>query len=727
MSDVIIVTTKDGLKIENVPKGTTSADPRLREIVAQLRASGQKTASYGPEPAQPQPTAAPPGQESSPGIDPMAGANPQGRVQDLVMSPPRVGNIPETAMNMMGGVVRGAGPIAAGAALGGAAGSVVPGVGTVAGAAAGAGAMGLAQLAGDPIISGINQMFGTKYTMPTDAIEDLFTRIGVAEPKTEAEKLVQTVASGTAQAGGSVALGQALMSGAGLSPGTRELVGQALASGPLQQILGGAGSAAGAGMASQMGAGPVAQFGAGMIGGAAGSAVGNAMNLRVPPSTAPIKEAERAGVRLMTSDVLPPTTPVARSVQTVSEKLPLFGTGPLRAEQQTQRVSAVKDLLRQFGADDAANASDDVMRDLIAKRAGNFARWEGMKQESLEAVAKARPGVTVPMTKTMKSIDDSIEYLNGLNNEEVAPAIAKLTNWKNAIQNQSPENILTSKQMLGDIFDAPEMGSVKKVMASELKKTYDAVRDDLTDFIGEAGGQQAKAKWGIANAEETKLFKELDLDILKNTLDKGANRPEAVRNMLFNKDRSVIQSLNRNLTAKGRASARTAVMQEVGKKIGEDASPEKFVSEIRRLKNSGDPVGVFFSGDDMKAVEGLARVLKVTARASQAPLNPPTGAQLLIPFGTAGLSAGLTQTFGGGVEGFLGSIAAIGGAGMAARAYESAPVRNILMKIPTVKPGSVEEAALFKRLLEAAQSVQAVDTTTRPAAPVRNMDMAGAK
>ena len=725
MSDVIRVTTKDGLTIENVPKGTTSADPRLREIVAQLRASGQKTASYGPAPAQPQPTASPPGQTTA-GPDPMATGQPLSRVQDLVMSPPRVGNIPETAMNMMGGVVRGAGPIAAGALAGGAAGSVVPGVGTIAGAAAGAGAMGLAQMAGDPIIAGINQMFGTKYTMPTDAIEDLFTRIGVAEPKTEAEKLVQTVASGTAQAGGSVALGQALISGMGLSPTTRGLVGQALSSGPLQQILGGAGASAGAGVAQQMGAGPIAQFGAGLVGGVAGSAVGNAMLMKPTPAPAIIGEADRAGVKLMTSDVIPPKTFVGRNVQSLSEKIPVIGTGPVRATQQTQRVTAVKDILRQFGADDAAAASDDVMRDLVTKRADNFVRWENMKQEALESVAQSKPGVTVPMTKTLKSIDDSIAYLNGLNNEEVAPAIAKLTNWKTAIQNQSPKNILTNKQMLGDVFDAPELGAVKRVMGSELKKTYEAVRDDLTDFIGEAGGAQAKAKWGIANKEETKLFKELELKILENTLDQGMTRPEVVKNMLFNKDRSVIQALNRNLTARGRASARTAVMQEVAKKIGEDASPEKFVSEIRRLKNSGDPVGVFFSGDDLQAVEGLGRVLKATQRASQAALNPPTGVQAVVPLGVMG-GAGLASYFGGGPEGFIGAMGTVGGAGLAARVYESAPVRNILTQIPKVKPGSVEEQALFKRLLEAAQAVQAVDTTTRPAASARTVDIGGAK
>jgi hypothetical protein len=718
------IRTKDGIEITGIPEGTPKDDPRLRDQVAQMRASGQTSGSFGGAP-QPQPTAAPPGQTPPPppggAPDPMG--QPQGRVQDLVMSPPRVGNIPETAMNMMGGVVRGAGPIAAGALAGGAAGSVVPGVGTLAGAAAGAGAMGLAQMAGDPIIAGINDMFGTKYTMPTDAIEDLFTRIGVAEPKTEAERLVQTVASGTAQAGGSVALGQALMSGMGLSPTTRGLVGQALSSGPLQQILGGAGASAGAGVAAQMGAGPVAQFGAGLAGGALGSAAGNAMLLKPTPAPAIIGEANRAGVPLMTSDVIPPKTFVGRNVQSLSEKIPVIGTGPVRATQQTQRVTAIKDLFRRFGADDAAAASDDVMRDLVTKRADNFVRWENMKDQALETVASTSPDARVTMPRTVKKIDEAIESLRSLNNAAVKPGIDKLIDAKVSFENQTARNVLRNKQILGDVFKSEDLSAVKKIINKELEDTYEAVRLDLTDFIGTAGSSQAKNKWMIANAEETKLFRELDLDIMKNTLEKGGyrpslgesmepavgTRPEVVKNMLFNKDRSVIQALNRNLTARGRASARTAVMQEVAKKVGEDASPEKFVSEIKRLKNSGDPVGVFFSGDDLQAVEGLGRVLKATQRASQAALNPPTGVQAVVPLGVMG-GAGLASYFGGGPEGFIGAMGTVGGAGLAARVYESAPVRNILTQIPKVKPGSAEEQALFKRLLEAAQAVQAVDT-----------------
>jgi hypothetical protein len=174
-------------------------------------------------------------------------------------------------------------------------------------------------------------------------------------------------------------------------------------------------------------------------------------------------------------------------------------------------------------------------------------------------------------------------------------------------------------------------------------------------------------------------------------------------NMLMNKDRSVIESLNRNLTASGRESARTAIMQAVGKKIGDEASPEKFLTEMRKLRNSGDPVGVFFSGDDLKTIEGLTRLLKVTSRASQSAVSPATGVQLVIPTAITGLAT----YFGGGIPGFLASIGSIGAAGGVARLYESPTFRNLLMKLPTVAAGSAEEAGLFKRLLEVAQAQNA--------------------
>lgn len=169
-----------------------------------------------------------------------------------------------TSEGVMGAVTRGLAPIATGAAIGAAAGAPLLGVGAIPGAIAGAGAAGLATFAADPIVSGINSLFGTNYTMPTQAMEDLLTRAGVAKPKSEAERIIQQAVSGASGAGSGVALGKQLMTAAG--PVTRG-VGQVMASQPVLQTVAGATGGAAGQTAAELGAGSLGQIAATVAGG----------------------------------------------------------------------------------------------------------------------------------------------------------------------------------------------------------------------------------------------------------------------------------------------------------------------------------------------------------------------------------------------------------------------------------------------------------------------------
>lgn len=682
------IKAKDGTLITDIPDDIPKNDPRVKSRYDQIKATGKDSGAF----SEVAPTAKP--QVAGPALVPGA---PVDSTQASLQPPQQTQSL---GQDMMQGLGQGTAATIRGLATGAA-----NTVGTFI----------------DPAVVTINAILDAVGAPPEirgatlgQATKNLLDMIGVPESETMAAKIVESASRGLGGAATGIGAG-GLIAGAAPALGTSMpgAIGKSMASGPMQQALGGVGSETSSEIAAQQGASPEVQMAAGLAGGFAGSSAANLANLRkapVNPMQGVVDDSARFKTELMTSDVNPPRTFAAKTGQAVAEKIPVVGTGGMRATQQANRIQDVKDLLRQFGADDAAAASDDVMRDVISKRQTNFNRWENMKEEALNAVEKAKPGATVPMTRTIESIDNSIAYLKSLNNPDLEPAMQKLLNAKQSFQNQTPVNVLKNKQILGDIFDAPEMGALKKTASSELKKTYEAVKNDLSDFIGKEGGQQAKNKWGIANKEETKLFKELDLDILKNTLEKGVDRPEVVKNMLFSKDRSVIEALNRNLTAKGRESARAAIMQEVGKKIGEDASPEKFLTEMKKLRNSGDPVGVFFSGDDLKVVEGLTRVLKATGRASQAALNPPTGVQAVIPLSLIGMGGGsvaLEKYFGQGLPGLLGSAALVGLAGGGSRIYESPAVRDILMRLPKVAANSVEENALFNRLFEVIKAQEA--------------------
>jgi hypothetical protein len=618
---------------------------------------------------------------------------------------------PETTATGIGGAVtRGLALPAAGAALGAAMGAPIGGVGAIPGALAGGAAGVLAPLIGDPIVGTVNRMLGTKYTMPTQAMEDLLTRIGVAQPKTEAERIVQATSAGAAGAGGMAALGRTVQTLAGqASPVTRE-VGRMLATQPATQVAGGAGAGLAGQAAQEAGAGPLGQIGASLVGGVAGAA---AVPRRTPmPRVAgTVEEASQRGIPVLTSDVMPPETFMGKAAQRVGERIPLVGTGPTRAAQQRARIEATRDLLRQYGAEDVANVSDDVMRDLANKRAADLNKYSSLKNEVIDRLDAAGP---VPVPSATQAIDAKVAELQGLRSEQYAPIINVLQDWKASLQNQGLSNVETLRKQIGEAFSAPELASIRTAGEKALSSVYGPLKQDMEAFITATGQRRDVTKWKLSNKRLADLAGELDMGALKSVLRSGDVTPEVVDRLLFSKKPSEVSQLYSGLTQNGRSNARTAILSRAAEKSYyqlEDGtrmfSPEKFNAEIKRLQPQ---IGVFFRGDDLKQVEGLSRALTLTRRAGEAGVATATG-QEAVPFVAGGVLADLLGTMGA-------TIAAAGGIGATARLYESAPVRNLMIQLGRTAPGSAEQAALAKRLTSVIQTqseaLQSATNENRP-------------
>lgn len=706
------IMTKDGIVVTDIPDDVPKDDPRLKALVAQLRAAGQKSATF----ADTQPAAAPqPAAPAAPPQEAIPDMNPRVAALEKMMG---YGDQPKTdPIGLMGAAVRGAGPVALGTAVGAGIGSVVPGVGTVAGGAAGGGAMALSQFVGDPLVEAINGLLGTQLTKPTDALMQLFTALGVPEPDTAAERIVQAASAGGAGAAGTALLGQALSKGATqLAPSVAKALGDALSAGMAQQVTGGIGSGLAGQGAAEAGAGPVAQVGASLAGGVLGSALGGLRPAPSKLSQAPLDEAAAAGVRVLPGDVSPKTG-FARWVQRRVDELP-FGPGGLRARQAAERQAAVRDVIRQFGADDLAAASGEVMDDLRATHGAALQKWTSAKTEVIDRLAGASG--QVPMAATLAKIDDSIATLKGMKTKEVQKVIDVLTDWRQAVQGQDLANIELLRKQIGDVFTAPEMGSVRSTAEKVLSGIYGAVNEDMGNFIKTAGKPEDFTKWKVANTELAKMMKELERPALKVAIDKGAETPEYISNLLFSRKRSDVEALYRGLSPDGKAAARAAVLAKAAGEAGEAVSPDKFAASLKKM---GDQVGVMFSGEDLKRVEGLQRVLEFTKQASSATAMPPTGVQLT-PYATYAATAGtLAKLMHLPTEqALVGGAVALGGAAGLTRAYSeaySAAMRNpevytLLAKIPALKPGSPDQFAFMKRLVSALQVAQ-----QKPDVPVK--------
>ena len=560
------------------------------------------------------------------------------------------------------------------------------------------GAAGLIGLAYDPIAALLNLGLSDESQIPQlqDNINQRLTDAGVPNPEGTAERIVQKASQALVGAGGTVAAARGI--GAVLTGQVGQQVASTLAQAPGAQLAGGAASGGAAQTAAEAGAGPAAQAAAGLAGGVLGAGVTTLAGTRVgAPNVAQrqaVQEAERAGITPLTSDVRTPETFAAKWLQRVGEMVPIAGTGSVRRGQQQQRVGAVRNLLRDFGADDAAGASDDVMADLLKTRRADINKYSTMKREVFANVADAG---SVPVTSTTAAIDDEIARLTSLNTAELRPVISRLQDWRNAVQDQGIDNVEILRQQLGESFSAPELAGVRTTGEKSLSRIYPAIRQDIGDFIKENGDRRDFTRWQVANKRLSQSIGEMNVTALKSALKRGDMTPEAINSLLFSQKPSDARALFRNLSPAGRANARAAVLNRALTKatVGEDISPAKCASELTRL---GTPVGVFFGGKDRQQVQGLVRALNMTRRASDAAVSTPTGLQAVPAVGAAVLTD-LLGGFGAGLTG----AASIGGA---ARLYESKPVRDALIALSRVKVGSAEEARILKRVISAAQQFE---------------------
>jgi len=437
---------------------------------------------------------------------------------------------------------------------------------------------------------------------------------------------------------------------------------------------------------------------AGLIGGAVpaiGGAIRTVRGAIQGNSQAPlVAAAEQAKIPLLTSDVAPPTTFAGRTGQAIGERVPVAGTGPVRAAQQDARAEAVRTLARDYGADVATNVDQKIVAELQRKRGDALTKYTALKKDAFSAIQ----GQKINTRNATAQIDTELASLRKLNDPSLNPVITQLENTRQSLQNQTIDEIETARKLLGDKITSPELASARSVTDKIPSRVYDALKTDIKDALAQSGDKKAVVKWQVANARLRELAGEADNVKLRTVLNDGMDSPETVEALLFSAKPSDVQRLYRNLTPNGRAAAQIAILQRaVAKSDGlERISPDKFKQQIGKL---GSQVGIFFKPQEAQRITGLLKVLQATERAGVAAANPPTGAQLAIPV----VSAALADVLGSGGAAIT-TGAAIGGM---ARVYESAAVRNLLTRIASAPQGSRAEQALIAQLRTAATAAQA--------------------
>jgi hypothetical protein len=365
----------------------------------------------------------------------------------LAASAPKPMTQAEQAQDVLAGVNRGAAPYATAAALGGGVGSLFGGVGAVPGAAAGVAAVGAAQFVGDPLIDAVNSFFGTKFTKPTEALNQLMDAAGMPKPQGEGGQMAQAVTSGAV--GALSGVGAARSIAAGAAPGSfTQGVAQTMAAAPVSQIVAGGTGAGGAELARQSGADPIVQtlagLGAGLGGGLATNMAGNfgsKIGMATPPrSDLPMLEQGFDNTTNMTVRVpmqQQQRAPLPMTYEDVARDARTAATGGMGSQQAVERLARAAPLNK-----DAAAAAErlgiDVPPDVLMDHR-QLKEAVGLTRSMPGTVASAAWVDAVERAATQA--DEAMKLIDGSRDlSEVSDTVRKSMNdTKAALETQAGE------------------------------------------------------------------------------------------------------------------------------------------------------------------------------------------------------------------------------------------------------------------------------------------------
>jgi len=401
-----------------------------------------------------------------------------------------------------------------------------------------------------------------------------------------------------------------------------------------------------------------------------------------------IRQGKEKGIDILTTDVLPPNGFLSKTMQHLGEKLGVLGTGGKRAAQQRARIDVVEGLAQELGLTLDAPIEAGIFKSLKRGVAQQLNKAATIRNEAVE---KLNEFGEVGVSKTLNAIDDQIAKQNRLRSDASPEIIERLSSLKESIQNADFGLVKDLRSNLIDDISAAFKGEVLPTKASApLQAVKKSIDGDLLDFAS-ANDRGAAAKWIRSNRIFADGYKKAKNTEISRLLKKGEGTPEVIANILKAGKPSELKRLNSLVGDDGRKSAQLSIIRDALTEsgfFGAGANPNKFTSALLKPAKQ-KAINVFFKGADKKQLDGITKVLQATRRAQEAPVSTATGQQLAAPVAAiAGAQVDAGISFGA-----AGALAGI------ARTYESAGMRNLLLKLANAPKGSAAERAALNKVI----------------------------
>ena len=384
-------------------------------------------------------------------------------------------------------------------------------------------------------------------------------------------------------------------------------------------------------------------------------------------------------VVVTTQDAVPEAhAPWRQLLLKVVERMPITGTGALREAQKNERVEMLRWMAARYGINPNTNYGHRLM-EMLNSNAG--ARMEAA-QRGLAEATEALADEDIILRDFRFQVLDMIEQetrRGDLGNQSLINLLNKIRTrvWQGTAQPQPgqsfPRDFGTMTDWLTYLHD--QAGSASPNARAAIGQVADALEQDLIRHAREQGGE-AGANWIANNQQLRTILRGEERNALRVAIENGEISEQVVRNALFSGDESLTRALVDNLSDTGMDNARAMYLRQGLWDAGWRAGPiddmtATSIDAGRFLKflddNPSQLQALWPDEADRRMLEGMREYLRMTRGAQQ------TGQGI-------GMAAAAQTGFGTGLN-----LVTLGLAGLAGNAYQSAPIRNMLIRLSEIK------------------------------------------
>ncbi len=375
---------------------------------------------------------------------------------------------------------------------------------------------------------------------------------------------------------------------------------------------------------------------------------------------------------VLTQDAIPEIhTPRMQILLKMMERLPLVGTGGLRKREALERVEVLRHLADRFNLDPITDYGHQVIESLNRNAGRALQAARTATQGALDTI-KDKPIILRDFRLRIRDIIQKEESYGEMANPGVIDLLNKARNsvWQGGKAQDFARNFGALDDWLQRL--RMEAGRAPPQARTVLTEAADALERDMKRHALDEGGE-AGAQWVKAMATTRGLVAEAEKKTLKSVIDAGRIDQGIIRKVLRGGDEKQLKTLYDAMTPTGRKSAQQLIMRNALRVGGwRRGMPKDMAVDPKKVLAWMDKEPIqaqlktFFPGKQaQRELIGLQEYLTATAAAQEI----GKGVGMAAAGGIGQLSVDAIN------------IATLGALGFAAKAYQSAFIRNQLLRL----------------------------------------------